>query len=88
MGSFPWGLGSLMSSWSIWGHSGVFRVGLGEFLWSFPWGLGSLGSLMSSRGIWGHFGVFGVGLGDFGVLSGGFGVSDVILEHLGSFWGV
>ena len=31
-----------------------------------------------SDGIWGHFAIFGVGLGAFGVLSMGFGVSDVI----------
>ena len=43
---------------------------------------------MSSRDIWGHSGVFRVGLGAFGVVSVGFGVSDVIYEHLGPFCGI
>ena len=61
-----------MSSWSIWGHSGVLRVGLGALWGPFR---GVWGHMGISDGIWGHFGVFLVGLGAFGVLSMGFEVT-------------
>ena len=81
-----------MSSRSIWGHFGVFRVGLGAFWGPFCRVWGHSGSLMAFGGIlgyfwlvWGLLGSFPWGLGSLMSSWSIWGHSGVFRVGLGAF---